>query len=707
MLNTHFPNFLENLEDSAPPKIKFENEENLSRNNYGGTYGIVCTAKMREEVFKYVQPNKVLAAFKSFGPDKSPGPDGIKPLVLQKLPMKIIEVITGLYRDVLTTSYTPKIWRKMSVVFIPKIGKSDYAEPKSYRPITLSNFILKALERIVQWYLLETAINKPLENQYAYTKGRGTETALDIIINEIEKSVYGKGMTLVVSLDCTGAFDRIKFIAALMAMNNNNVNPLIVAWYDYLLRNREVKADVQGASLTVKPTQGSPEGGVLSPLVWNIIINELLSKFQAFDPVKIIGYADDVLLYVSGKDPSTLANLMNRALDYVQKWGKNNGLVYNPKKTQVVMFERSYRTVHQPPIYMDGKKLSYSETMKYLGVTLQKRYTWSPHVDDKLKACKYLLNKARTVVGREWGLQPDKLMYIYTAILRPRITYASGAWGSVLTYNKNLSNKLNTFQHKIMVMITQGFRSTPGDALNVLLGLPPLPLFVLEQGTIARYRLQMYKKINIDWDGMPSGYIKYKVGHRRIWDDYLNEIPETKNVTDTITPFKNWTTNNIITDPDSVNVYTDGSKINNESGYGWAITRGDCVIAEDSVYQGDATVFWNELTAIMEVLLWLQDNIEYLKTKTVVIYSDSQSAIQAIFAEYIGSKIVAETAKIYQQLSDEIDIGIRWCKGHANLTGNEFADYLAKKGSQLGDPEPKIPATVSYTHLTLPTTSRV
>ena len=122
----------------------------------------------------------------------------------------------------------------------------------------------------------------------------------------------------------------IKFLSAVVAMNNNNINPLIIAWYEYLLRNRVVTADVQGTSKTIKPTQGSPQGGVLSPLIWNIIIDGLLANFQQFDPVKIIGYADDVLLYVSGIDEHTLAQKMNRALNYVQRWGKNNGLVINP-----------------------------------------------------------------------------------------------------------------------------------------------------------------------------------------------------------------------------------------------------------------------------------------------------------------------------------------------------------------------------------------
>ncbi len=67
--------------------------------------------------------------------------------------------ITELYRGMIRTGHTPAVLRKMEVVILPKVGKSDYAEPKAYRPITLSSFLLKGLEGIMQWFLLERVIH--------------------------------------------------------------------------------------------------------------------------------------------------------------------------------------------------------------------------------------------------------------------------------------------------------------------------------------------------------------------------------------------------------------------------------------------------------------------------------------------------------------------------------------------------------------------
>ncbi len=59
-----------------------------------------------------------------------------------------------LYRLTIASGKLPSWWKKMRVVFLPKAGKEDCAAAKSYRPITLSNFVLKGLERIIQWFIL-------------------------------------------------------------------------------------------------------------------------------------------------------------------------------------------------------------------------------------------------------------------------------------------------------------------------------------------------------------------------------------------------------------------------------------------------------------------------------------------------------------------------------------------------------------------------
>ncbi len=143
---------------------------------------------------------------------------------------------------------------------------------------------------------------------------------------------------LVVSLDCSGAFDRILCKSMVQAMRTAGLLNCIINWYKVVLENRSVLADVQGQKYVVYPMKGTPQGGVLSPLIWMLFMDSILKNFTK-GAVRAIGYADDIVLYTSGFDPDTMANLMTEALRTVWMWDQEHGLIFNPTKTVVCMFQ--------------------------------------------------------------------------------------------------------------------------------------------------------------------------------------------------------------------------------------------------------------------------------------------------------------------------------------------------------------------------------
>jgi hypothetical protein len=84
------------------------------------------------------------------------GPDNLKPIVLQHLPIKAIEALTRIYMVVVDTGYTPRRWRESNVMFLAKPGKTDMADPRSFRTISLMSFVYKGLEKVVSMHLDET-----------------------------------------------------------------------------------------------------------------------------------------------------------------------------------------------------------------------------------------------------------------------------------------------------------------------------------------------------------------------------------------------------------------------------------------------------------------------------------------------------------------------------------------------------------------------
>ncbi|XP_017483406.1 PREDICTED: uncharacterized protein LOC108372269, partial [Rhagoletis zephyria] len=91
---------------------------------------------------------RVQWALSTFSPYKSPGPDGIYPCLLQHGIRHIAPVLSKLYRASLLLGHIPSIWSEVKVVFLPKMGKPEQL-PSSYRPISLSSFLLKGMEKIL------------------------------------------------------------------------------------------------------------------------------------------------------------------------------------------------------------------------------------------------------------------------------------------------------------------------------------------------------------------------------------------------------------------------------------------------------------------------------------------------------------------------------------------------------------------------------
>ena len=140
----------------------------------------------------------VISAFKKFKPYKAAGPDDLKPMVLQQLPDNAIEALTLEYQACIALKHTPTMWCRTKVIFLPKPGKVSYDIPKDYRPIYLSNFPLKGLERLCVWKQ-----DKDLEarQQHGFTKGKSTKSAISNTVDYIERQLFQRTHCLGVFLD--------------------------------------------------------------------------------------------------------------------------------------------------------------------------------------------------------------------------------------------------------------------------------------------------------------------------------------------------------------------------------------------------------------------------------------------------------------------------------------------------------------------------
>jgi hypothetical protein len=96
--------------------------------------------------------------------------------------------------------------------------------------------------------------------------------------------------------------------------------------------NQESTYELNNNFYTRALKKGCPQGGVLSPLVWNTNFDPILEKLNV-KPVKVIGFADDACLLISGHDHICMVNLIQPYINKIIEWGTKSGLKFNENKT--------------------------------------------------------------------------------------------------------------------------------------------------------------------------------------------------------------------------------------------------------------------------------------------------------------------------------------------------------------------------------------
>ena len=160
-------------------------------------------------------------------------------------------------------------------------------------------------------------MNNPIHHlQFAYLPGKSTDAGLHKIVSKIEKTLDNSEFALGGFVDIEGAF------------NNTDYSRY---WIIKILESRRVYASLYDETVWIKPTRGTPQGGCISCLLWILVINSLLEKLNGLG-YYTIGYADDLVVYTSGRFKNTVIEMMQLAFKEIEKWCKENKLSVNPKK---------------------------------------------------------------------------------------------------------------------------------------------------------------------------------------------------------------------------------------------------------------------------------------------------------------------------------------------------------------------------------------
>ena len=441
------------------------------------------------------------------GSYKGAGPDGIKPIVMKNFGPIALRCINFLFKAIYSTGYIPLELCKSRVVFIPKPLKNDYGEAGSFRPISLTQYLFKTMERVVEWTLRENSdlYGKISNMQHAYSSTKGTDTALSTLVNLIESSILRSELCLVLSVDIMGAFNNLATNTIQKVLVDNKYPPIMIKWYMNFLKNRTSIAEVLGIIKTIRPVCGTPQGGVLSSRIWNLAFDPLLKLLNEKSPCSPVGFADDGALCFRGIDPNTMVDNAQYKLNQAMEWGAQNGLTFCADKTTVVFFTRKYNFVKRvlpkvKKIKINGVEINPSTSMTYLGIILDHKLNWSLHIKTKVSKAIKFLAMIKPAIKYIYGLSPARMLWIYKQILLPRITYGSHVWGHSLTQEH--IGYIRRAERLALRYFAPMWKTTPTASLEVILNQKPSYLEI--EGVAIKTYIQIKDEFqNNIWDGVP------------------------------------------------------------------------------------------------------------------------------------------------------------------------------------------------------------
>jgi ribonuclease HI len=639
----------------------------------------------------WINPERITKAFNDFKSKKSPGTDGLKPIVLKHLPQTMIMIIELIYKAMILLHYTPEEWTKARVVFIPKPGKPDYTSPKAFRPISLTNYLLKGMEKLTRWKMDEMLKFHPIDShQHGFRKGYSTESAISNTVHAIERRLLNQQYCLGVFLDIQSAFDSIQPRHIREKLLEHGCPVDAAEWYFEYLKYRVIIIEGKNSKFTTNISVGFPQGGVCSASFWAIAYNEAVKILNARGLEGQV-YADDSCALIGGTDLNFMFRRMNQVLEQLSAWGQKCGLKFNAAKTEAILFSRdnpNKRKFSVPVLKMEGKRIPLAETVKYLGVTLDRRLHWTDHINDKINKCKQLMMKIFAEVRGNFGPKPKLIKWAYEGIVRPKLTYACLVWGHEVR-TQAAQAKIKALDRLAIRSMATISRKCPQASLEVIVDLIPLDLLIKQLGCAAYLRL--YKVITPPVVNYTVKTKSHSKPHLQHWIDQIDKwglnTQDTDHCDETIWE-KSFHINLDSFDGhkkhrkhSEYTAYTDGSKTVDGTGAGFVIYHKNEVLSYESIKLNDnASVFQAEITAIRYAAnyLYTLKNVKFVK-----ILVDSQAALLALNKQQVTADSVLKAIYSLEKLSQKgIVVRLAWVKAHAGIQGNEMADSAAKLGGQ-------------------------
>jgi hypothetical protein len=295
----------------------------------------------------------ILDMIDKLSPGASAGPDGIPSILLKKCKHSLVDGLEIMFRKFMKDGNLPKLLKQAFIVPIHKGGSR--ALPSNFRPVSLTSHIMKTFERIIREKLVcHLEVNQKLNpRQHGFRAKRSCLSQLleyqDQILSILEEgsnvdSIY---------LDFSKAFDKVDVGILCQKLRKLGISGKLGILLHNFLNEREQVVLANGLkSKSSKVRSGVPQGTVLGPILFLILINDIDEEINSESFISL--FADDTRIGRKVNDEDDVESLQQDLLK-LYKWQEDNNMLFNSSKFEVLRY---------------GKNQSLKESTSYLTTQL-------------------------------------------------------------------------------------------------------------------------------------------------------------------------------------------------------------------------------------------------------------------------------------------------------------------------------------------------
>ena len=322
--------------------------------------------------FDIVSNKEIQQALAASAKRKSPGHDRLPTELWQHGGHRLNTHLALIFSKVLVVGEVPNDWLLTLACPVLKPGK-DPTDVSSYRPISLLCSVQKIFEKVLLGRLRAVPLHSA---QHGFRPGVGATTALATVTHLLHGwvSSTSSGATRptnrvgMLCLDITGAFDHILPTTLARKLIAKGIPFPILRYIWQWSRGRSVAARWNGVISKPKVVKtGLPQGSSLSPLLFNIYLDDMLTSLATTPGLTPIAYADDVSFLARGTSVEEVERALTTALSQTHGHLAALGLKLNPSKCSVCLFT-PFGQEHRRPLVVqctwlaDKRPLSTAES---------------------------------------------------------------------------------------------------------------------------------------------------------------------------------------------------------------------------------------------------------------------------------------------------------------------------------------------------------